>query len=117
MGYKQELFRGLNAFMNFSLTFSSIAVLTSLTFVISFGLTTGGPAVMVYGWIISSFFTMMIGLSMAEICSVYPAAGSVYYWAGALSSKEWAPINSYMTGWFNLIGNIACDSSYSYGFA
>ena len=103
--------------MSFSQTFSSIAVTTSLSLVINYGLNTGGPAVMVYGWIVSSFFTIMIGLSMAEICSVYPAAGSVYYWAGALSNKEWAPINSYITGWFNLIGNIACDASFAFGFS
>jgi amino acid transporter len=103
--------------MSFSQTFSSVAVVTSLSFVISYGLVTGGPVVMVWGWIVSSIFTILIGLSMGEICSVYPAAGSVYYWAGALSSKEWAPVNSYITGWFNLLGNIACDSSFAYGFS
>jgi len=103
--------------MNFSLTFSSIAVITSLAFLVEYGLATGGPVVMVWGWLVVSLFTLFIGASMAEICSVYPAAGSVYYWAGALAHRDTAPMWAYITGWFNLIGNIACDSSYAYGTA
>ena len=72
---------------------------------------------MVWGWIISSFFTIMIGLNMAEICSSYPSAGSVYHWAGMLAPPEWAPAASYLCGWFNFLGNAAGDSSYAYGFA
>ena len=71
--------------MSFSFGFSSVAVITSLALVINYGLITGGPVVIVWGWIVASFFTMLIGASMAEICSVYPAAGSVYYWSGVLS--------------------------------
>src|ERR1700761_7794212 len=72
---------------------------------------------MVWGWIISSCFTMLIGLSMAEICSSYPSAGSVYHWAGMLSPDSMAPITSYIGGWFNFIGNAAGDASFAYGFA
>eukprot|EP00347_Sterkiella_histriomuscorum_P006675 403351864 len=117
IGYKQELYRGFNSFMSFSFCFSSIAVISSLSLVINYGLETGGPAVMVWGWIISCLFTLIVGLSLSEICSVYPVAGSVYYWAGALSSDSWAPVNSYVCGWLYLIGNIACDSSFAFGFS
>ena len=103
--------------MSFSFCFSTVAVITSLSVVINYGLTTGGPVVMVWGWIISCIFTLLIGASLGEICSVYPAAGSVYFWSGVLSSSSWAPLNSYICGWFNLIGNIACNSSFAYGFS
>jgi amino acid transporter len=72
---------------------------------------------MTLGWIIGAFFTLMTGLTMAEICSTYPSAGSVYYWAGALSPMKWAPLSSYVTGWFNLIGNSTFCSSIAYGIA
>ena len=36
------------------------------------GLSYGGPASIVYGWFWASGFTMLVGLSMAEICSAYP---------------------------------------------
>ena len=72
---------------------------------------------MVWGWIISSFFTILVGLSLAEICSSYPSAGSVYHWAGMLAPAKYAPALSYVTGWFNFLGNAAGDASYAYGFA
>jgi amino acid transporter len=104
--------------MSFSFCYSSIAVITSLCLVINFGLETGGPVVMIWGWIMAFFFTLFTVLSMAEICSVYPSAGSVYYWTGMLSpSREWAPVLSYICAWFNLLGNIACDSSFAFGLS
>ena len=54
---------------------------------------------------------------MAEICSTYPSAGSVYHWAGQLASKKHAPFFSYITGWFNFLGNAAGDASFASGFA
>lgn len=30
---------------------------------------------------------------------------AVYYWSACLSTPEWAPAASYMTGWLGLIGN------------
>ena len=54
---------------------------------------------------------------MAEICSTYPIAGSVYHWTAMLANKKWAPSLSYICGWFNFLGNAAGDASFSYGFA
>ena len=54
---------------------------------------------------------------MAEICSSYPSAGSVYHWAGMLSTPKWAPLASYSTVWLNYIGNAAADASFASGFA
>ena len=111
-----HLMKGFNAFMSFSFCFSSIAVITSLCLVINFGLETGGPVVMTWGWVVASFFTMMTVMSMAEICSVYPSAGSVYTWTGMLAPPAYAPSLSYLCAWFNLLGNVACDASFAYGF-
>jgi amino acid transporter len=46
---------------------------------------TGGPVVIVWSWIVGSILNILCGLSMAEICSSYPSAGSVYHWAGILA--------------------------------
>eukprot|EP00347_Sterkiella_histriomuscorum_P009672 403340314 len=115
--YKQELHRGLNSFMSFSISFTNVACISSLAMMIDFGLVTGGPVIMLYGWITVSIFTMIVASSMAEICSTYPVAGSVYYWAGALASPEWAPVASYLCGWFNFFGNIANNASFSFGLS
>lgn len=75
MGYKQELDRGLGAFMNFAFGFTEVSVLTSLSGIYAYGLVTGGSVVMVWGWITTFVFTMCVAYSMAEICSAYPSAG------------------------------------------
>lgn len=103
--------------MNFQFCFTAVAVISSITVLTPTGLSTGGPAVMVWGWIIGSFFTLIIGASMGEICSAYPSAGSVYHWAGMLSTPRWSPFISFVTGWFNFIGNAAGDASFAFGFA
>lgn len=117
MGYKAELHRGFSEFMNFSFCFTAVSVISGCSLLFAYGLETGGPVIMVWGWIIGSIFSTIVGLSMAEICSSYPSAGSVYHWAGMLANKEWAPCASYIGGWFNFIGNAAGDAGFAFGFA
>ena len=80
MGYSQELYRGFSPLMSFAFCFTAVNVLTSLSLGFTYALTTGGSGVTIWSWIIGSVFTVLIGLSLAEICSVYPSAGSVYHW-------------------------------------
>lgn len=52
-----------------------------------------------------------------EISSAYPTSGGLYWWAARLSSKRYAPATSWMTGWFNLIGQFAVTAGINYGIA
>ncbi|KAI0268565.1 APC amino acid permease [Russula aff. rugulosa BPL654] len=107
MGYKQELKRDLTLLQNFGFSFSIISVITGIPSLFLFGLTTGGPAVMVWGWVVVAFFTMLVGLAMAEICSAHPTSGGPYFWAAMISKPKGAPFASWVTGWFNLLGQVA----------
>ncbi|CAN6469952.1 unnamed protein product [Victoria cruziana] len=60
---------------------------------------------------------MFVGLSMAEICSSYPTSGGLYYWSARLSGKQWAPFASWLTGWFNIVGQWAVTTSVDYSLA
>ena len=80
MGYKQELYRGFSPFMSFAFCFTDVNILLSISIGFTYSLNTGGSGVTIWSWIIGSIFTILIGLSLAEICSVYPSAGSVYHW-------------------------------------
>ena len=80
MGYIQELYRGFSPFMSFAFCFTAVNVFTSISLGFTYTLNTGGSGVAIWSWIFGSFFTILIGLSLAEICSVYPSAGSVYHW-------------------------------------
>ncbi|CAF2588393.1 unnamed protein product [Rotaria sp. Silwood2] len=117
MGYEQELYRGFSPFMSFAFCFTAVNVLTSISISFTYALNTGGSAMVVWSWLIGSSFTILVGLSLAEICSVYPSAGSVYYWAGQLVPSQHAPLASFICGWFNFIGNAAANAAFSSGFA
>lgn len=80
MGYQQELYRGFSPLMSFAFCFTAVNILASLSSSFSYALNTGGSGVTIWSWIIGSVCTILIGLSLAEICSVYPSAGSVYHW-------------------------------------
>lgn len=84
---------------NFAFSFAIISVLTGITTLYSTGLKFGGPVSIVYGWFIAGCFTMIVGLSMAEICSSYPTSGGLYYWSAMLAGPKWAPFASWLTGW------------------
>jgi amino acid transporter len=59
----------------------------------------------------------VVSYSMAEICSAYPSAGSVYHWSAQLVPLQYAPLASYTCGWFNFVGNAAGDASFAFFFA
>ncbi|OEL26231.1 Amino-acid permease BAT1 [Dichanthelium oligosanthes] len=104
LGYKQELKRGLSLLSNFAFSFSIISVLAGVTTTYNTGLRYGGPASMTLGWLVVAAFNGCVALSMAEICSAYPTSGGLYYWSAKLAGKEWAPLASWVTGWFNIVG-------------
>eukprot|EP00759_Apiculatamorpha_spiralis_P052262 PhF_6_TR5649/c0_g1_i1/m.8253 len=117
LGYKQELHVGLGNFANFGFGFTEVNVFSSLVGALGLGLTAGGPPLVIWGWIVATIATTIVGCSMAEICSAYPCAGSVYHWAAQMTSPRWAPLWSYITGWLNFLGNAAGDASFGYSFA
>jgi amino acid transporter len=69
------------------------------------------------GWIVVSFFTMFVGLGMAEIVSAIPSAGGPYFWSAILAPRKHAPFASWVTGWFNLLGQVAVTTGITFGAA
>ncbi|KAI1420750.1 amino acid/polyamine transporter I [Xylaria sp. FL1777] len=116
-GYEQELKRDWGLAHNFGVSFSIISVITGLTTLFQYGLNTGGPAVMSIGWIIVSFFTLMVAVAMAEIVSAIPTSGGPYFWAAMMAPRRWSAFAAWMTGWFNLLGQVAVTTGISFGLA
>ncbi|MCW2715085.1 MAG: amino acid permease, partial [Frankiales bacterium] len=71
LGYAQELKRNMSAFSNFAVSFTIISILSGCLTLYGFGLNTGGPAVIVWGWPIVGLMTLFVGLAMAEVCSSF----------------------------------------------
>ncbi|KAM3330960.1 hypothetical protein ACQJBY_027207 [Aegilops geniculata] len=117
LGYKQELKRDLSLLSNFAFSFTIISVLTGVTTLYNTGLNFGGPATMTFGWFVAGAFTMTVGLSMAEICSSFPTSGGLYYWSARLSGNRWSPFASWITGWFNIVGQWAVTTSVDFSLA
>jgi amino acid transporter len=103
--------------MSFAFCFTAVSVIPSISLGFTSGVGLGGPAEIVWAWIIGSTFCIINGAAMAEISSVYPSAGSVYHWAGQMGPPKWSAISSYICGWFNFLGNAAGDAAFSSGFA
>jgi len=116
LGYAQELRRRMSGFSNFAVSFTIISILSGCLTLYGYGMSTGGPAEMVWGWVGVGIMTTIVGLGMAEVCSAYPTAGGLYYWSAKLAKKQ-GPAWSWFTGWFNLLGQVAITAGIDFGFA
>lgn len=116
LGYKQELHRSMSGFSNFAVSFSIISVLAGCITSYLIAMNAGGPMAITIGWPLVGVFVLLVAMSMAEICSVYPTAGGLYYWAGRLARKRkdlWA----WYVGWFNFLGEVAVTAAIDFGAA
>jgi len=59
-------------FMSLSHSICYISAVPSMICFLSYGIKTGGPIIMGWSFLISSFFEILVSLSFAEICSAYP---------------------------------------------
>lgn len=117
MGYKSELPRSLSMLSVLGLSFAIMAVPYGLSTTFAITLSNGQSVTIIWGWVLLSLISIAIAASLAEICSVYPTAGGVYYWSALLSSPGWAPIASWITGWLTLVGNWTVTLSINFGGA
>jgi amino acid permease (GABA permease) len=117
LGYAQELHRGMGWFSNFAVSFTIISILTGGITTYYLGMVAGGPRIIIWGWLFVGAMVLLVGAGMAEVCSSYPTAGGLYYWAAKLAPEGKAPVWSWFTGWFNLLGQVAVTASIDFGMA
>ncbi|MGW3984967.1 amino acid permease [Streptomyces mirabilis] len=113
LGYKPVLARRMGPFGNFAISFNVISILSGCMTLYGFGLNTGGPAVIMWGWAGVGLMVLLLGMSLAEVTSVYPASGGLYYMANRLGGPRWA----WVTGWLNLLGLLGAIAGIDYGAA
>lgn len=102
LGYTQQLSREMGGFSNFAISFSIISVLTGAVLLYGYGLKLAGPVINTVGWPVVSLFTLAVAASMAELASLYPTAGGLYFWAFRLGGRGWA----FTTAWLNMVGQV-----------
>ena len=106
----------MSGFSNFAVSFTIISILSGCLTLYGFGMSEGGPAVIVWGWPFVGIMTLLVGLSMAEVCSSFPTAGGLYYWSAKLARTN-GPAWSWFTGWFNFLGQVAVTAGIDFGAA
>ena len=72
LGYKQEFRRIFSTFTNYGLTASMISVLLGVIPLYSYQLSTGGPVVFFWSWVVVGLFSINLVSCLAEICSTFP---------------------------------------------
>jgi amino acid permease (GABA permease) len=116
LGYPRKLARRMSAFDNFGVSFTIISILSGCLTLYGFGMNTGGPAALIWGWLGVGLMVLFVGLAMAEVCSAYPTSGGLYFWSAKLAPKHSAAWAWY-TGWFNLLGQVAVTAGIDFGAA
>ncbi|MFI6284071.1 amino acid permease [Streptomyces sp. NPDC051018] len=113
LGYQPVLARRMGGFGNFAISFSVISVLSGCMTLYGFGMITGGPAVMLWGWLGVGLMVLCVGMALAEVTSAYPTSGALYYMADRLGGRRWG----WYTGWLNLLGLLGAIAAIDYGAA
>ena len=116
LGYAQELRRRMSGFSNFAVSFTIISILSGCLTLYATAMQVGGPVMIIWGWLFVGLMTLFVGLAMAEVCSSYPTAGGLYYWAAKLAPRN-AAAWAWFTGWFNFLGQVAVTAGIDFGAA
>jgi amino acid permease (GABA permease) len=116
LGYKQELHRGMSGFSNFAVSFSIISILAGCITTYYLAMDAGGPVAITLGWPLVGGFVLLVSMAMAEVCSAYPTAGGLYWWAGKLARRN-GRVWAWYVGWFNFLGEVAVTAAIDFGAA
>jgi amino acid transporter len=110
-----ELKRSFSLLGMVSFSYSIVTSWSALSGVLAIGVVSGGPPVMIWGWLCLCLLSLPVAYSMAEMCSAYgqlisllatsanylryPIAGGQYSWVAILAPTRWARPMSYLCGW------------------
>ena len=114
-GYTPELARNRSIWQVTFMCFILSSVPYGLSTTFYYPLAAGGPANIIWGWVAVSFLILCVAISLAEITSVYPTAGGVYYQTFVLSPVWCRRVASWICGWSYVAGNITITLAVNFG--
>lgn len=117
MGYKSEMIREFGNLSTFSFAFSIMGMCSSIATTFNTPLLAGGPASVVWCWLIGAILNISLGASIAEIVSAYPTSGGLYTASANLVPKKYRAIVGWIVGWLNMLGQVAGVASTEFGLA
>ena len=117
LGYKPELARNRSVWHVTFMCFILSSVPYGLCTTFYYSLAAGGPADIIWGWVLVCFLILCVAISLAEITSVYPTAGGVYYQTFVLSPLWCRRVAAWICGWSYVAGNITITLAVNFGNA
>ncbi|EFP77279.2 uncharacterized protein PGTG_03235 [Puccinia graminis f. sp. tritici CRL 75-36-700-3] len=107
LGYKSEFAREFGNFSTISFAFSIMGLCSSVTSTFNTPMLSGGPASVVWCWLLGSVMCFGFGTSIAELVSAYPTSGGLYSASAYLVPRRYRPFVGFTVGWLNILGQIA----------
>ncbi|KAH8426542.1 putative amino acid permease [Aspergillus melleus] len=115
LGYVPELSRNRSTWHVVFMCFILSSVPYGLSTTLTYPLAGGGPVDIIWGWVAVSLIILCVAVSLAEITSVYPTAGGVYYQTFVLSPVWCRRITSWICGWAYVAGNVMITLAVNFG--
>ena len=103
-GKRQQLKRNFSLLSIIGLTTTLMITWEGLINAFQAGLENGGPAGLIYGFILTWTGVFSQALVMAELGAMIPLAGGQYNWVAVLAPEKSSKYLSYLTGWTSVIG-------------
>ncbi|MFE7116049.1 amino acid permease [Streptomyces sp. NPDC057654] len=111
LGIKQTLHRRMNTSGSTYAGVGTISIMSGTLLLFGFGLNSGGPSVVLWGWLAIGPLVLCLAAALAEIASRFPSSGGLYLMAKNLGGDRWG----WYTGWLNLLGLLAGIAAQDYG--
>jgi choline transport protein len=107
LGKKQVLKRRFGFWSLLGFAVCELITWETVLALFSQGFTNGGPAGLVYGFIIAWGSTLSVYTVISELASMAPIAAGQYYWVYILASERWRAFASYIIGWLTSLAWVA----------
>jgi choline transport protein len=107
LGKKQVLKRRFGFWSLLGFAVCELITWETVLALFSQGFSNGGPAGLVYGFIIAWSSTLSVYTVISELASMAPIAAGQYYWVYMLANERWRIFASYIIGWLTSLAWIA----------
>lgn len=107
LGKKQVLKRRFGFWSLLGFAICELITWETVLALFSQGFDNGGPAGLVYGFIIAWSSTLSVYTVISELASMAPIAGGQYYWVYMLAPPRYKVFCSYIIGWLTSLAWIA----------
>ena len=107
LGKKQVLKRRFGFWSLFAFAVCELITWETVLALFSQGFENGGPAGLVYGFLIAWLSTLSVYTVIAELVSMSPIASGQYFWVYILAPPKYKKLLSYLVGWLTSLAWVA----------